>query len=187
MTDEELVKLIKKGNKPAFDELVNSYSGKVANIAFSLLGDREDALDAAQEVFIKVYKSIDTFRGESSVSTWIFRITKNVCTDFLRKRKATVISLDDDKDDEQKLEIADDTHSPEEIFDRKTKVDAVRTAIASLEENHRTVITLFDINGLSYEEIAAILSCPVGTVKSRLYRARDSLRKILLKDRELFL
>lgn len=187
MTDEDLVKLIKKGNKSAFDDLVNRYSGRVANIAYSLLSDREDALDAAQEVFIKVYKNISAFRGESSVSTWIFRITKNVCTDFLRKRKATVISLDDEKDDEQKIEIADDTHSPEQVSERNTKITAVRAAIAALDENHRAVITLFDINGLSYEEIASVLRCPVGTVKSRLYRARDSLRKILLKDRELFL
>ncbi len=187
MTDEELVRLIKKGNKTAFDDLVNGYSSRVINIAYSLLGDREEALDAAQEIFIKVYKNIANFRGESSVSTWIYRIAKNVCTDFLRKRKAVIISLDDDKDDEQKIEIPDETSSPEEVFERKEKITLVRTAIASLDENQRTVITLFDINGLSYEEIATVLRCPVGTVKSRLYRARDSLRKILAKDMELFL
>lgn len=187
MTDEELVKLIKKGNKSAFDDLVNRYSSRVVNIAYSLLSDREDSLDAAQEIFIKVYKNISTFRGESSVSTWIYRITKNVCTDFLRKRKAVVISLDDEKDDEQKLEIADESSSPEEVFERKEKITLVRNAIAALDENQRMVITLFDINGLSYDEIASVLRCPIGTVKSRLYRARDSLRKILSADMELFL
>ncbi len=187
MTDEELVRLIKKGNRSAFDDLVNRYSSRVVNIAYSLLSDQEDALDAAQEVFIKVYKSISAFRGESSVSTWIFRITKNVCTDFLRKRKAVIISLDAEKDDEQKIEIPDESTSPEEVLERNTKITAVRTAIAALDENQRMVITLFDINGLSYEEIASVLRCPVGTVKSRLYRARDSLRKILSTDMELFL
>ncbi len=187
MTDGELVSKIKKGDMAAFDKLVADYSKRVSNIAYSLLSDREDALDAAQEVFIRVYKNIGNFRGESTVSTWIYRITKNVCTDFLRKRRSNIISLDDDNEDGPKLEIADETTSPEQIAEQNERVVAVRKAIAALDENQRTVITLFDINGLSYEEISAILKCPLGTVKSRLYRARDSLRKILSENRELFL
>lgn len=187
MTDNELLTLIKKGNKSAFDDLVNTYSSRVASIAYSLLSDREDALDAAQEVFIRVHKGISAFRGECSISTWIFRITKNVCNDFLRKRRFSAMSLDDDGDGEQKTEIPDDTNSPEHLFERNAKIDAVRSAIAELDDTQRLVITLFDINGLSYEEIAVIMQCPIGTVKSRLYRARESLRKILSANRELFI
>ncbi len=187
MTDIELIAKIKKGDMKAFDELVNSYSKRVANIAYSLLSDREDALDAAQEVFIKIHRSVDGFRGDSSVSTWIYRITKNVCTDILRKRKANVISIDNEDEDEPKIEIADESTAPEHIAERNAQILAVREAISKLDENMRMVITLCDINGLSYEETATILKCPIGTVKSRLYRARDALRKILSENKELFI
>ncbi|MEE0945034.1 MAG: sigma-70 family RNA polymerase sigma factor [Clostridia bacterium] len=187
MTDTELVAKIKKGDMAAFDKLVSEYNKRVANIAYSLLSDREDALDASQEVFIKVYKNIGTFRGESTVSTWIYRITKNVCTDMLRKRRSTLISLDDDDDESPKLEIADVASSPEYVAEKNEKIRIVRKAVAALDENQRTLVTLYDINGLSYEEIAAVLKCPLGTVKSRLYRARESLRKILSENKELFL
>ncbi len=187
MTDLELVAKIKKGDMDAFDELVNLYSKRVANIAYSLLSDREDALDAAQEVFIKIHRSIDSFRGDSSVSTWIYRITKNVCNDMLRKRKANTVSIDSDDENEQKIEIADESTSPEHIAERNAKIDAVRVGISKLDENMRTVITLCDISGLSYEETAKILNCPLGTVKSRLYRAREHLRKILSQNMELFI
>lgn len=187
MTDTELVAKIKKGDMNAFDKLVSEYNKRVINIAYSLLSDREEALDAAQEVFIRVYKNIGNFRGDSSLSTWIYRITKNICTDILRKRKGVVISLDDEQEDAPKLEIADESSSPEHISERNEKNRIVREAIAALDENQRTLITLYDINGLSYEEIAAVLKCPLGTVKSRLYRARESLRKILSENRELFI
>ncbi len=187
MTDIELVAKIKKGDMNAFDELVNAYNKRVANIAYSLLSDREDSLDAAQEVFIKIYRSVGGFRGECSVSTWIYRITKNVCTDILRKRKGNIISLDNEDEDEPKMEIADETTAPEHIAERNAKIDAVRAAISRLDENMRTVITLCDINGLSYDETAEVLKCPIGTVKSRLYRAREHLRKILSENSELFI
>ncbi len=187
MTDIELVAKIKKGDMDAFDELVNSYSGRVANIAYSLLSDREDALDVAQEVFIKVHRSIDSFRGESSVSTWIYRITKNVCTDILRKRKSNIISLDNDDENEPKTEIADESTAPEQVAERNAQIKAVQEAISQLDDNMRIIITLCDINGLSYDETAKILNCPMGTVKSRLYRARKNLRKILSQNMELFI
>lgn len=186
MTDIELVSLIKKGNMDAFDKLVKAYEKKVINVAYSLLSDKEDALDASQEIFVKVYKNISSFRGESTVSTWIFKITKNVCYDFLRKRKGNVISLDEENDDEKKIEIPDLSASPDVLYERQEKINVVRKAIDSLEENQRIVITLFDINGLSYDEISGIIKCPIGTVKSRLYRAREALRKILSENRELF-
>ena len=187
MTDSELVRRIKAGESDAFDALCTMYDKKVVNIAYSLLSDREDALDAAQEVFVRVYKSISGFRGDSSLSTWIFRITRNVCSDFLRKRKGFVKSLDDDEEDEPRLEIPDESRAPHTEFEKKERVRIVRAAISELEENQRTVLTLFDLNGLSYEEIADITKVPVGTVKSRLFRAREALRKKLEKNKELLL
>ena len=96
-------------------------------------------------------------------------------------------SLDDTEEDEKPLEIADDSPGPEQVAERNEKIDALRNAIAKLDENQRMVLTLYDINGMSYEEVAKIIQCPVGTVKSRLYRARESLKKILYENRELFL
>ena len=171
----------------AFDALCTAYDKKVVNIAYSLLSDREDALDAAQEVFVRIYKSIASFRGDSSLSTWIFRITRNVCSDFLRKRKGFVKSLDEEEDDEPKLEIPDEKNAPHTDYEKKERVYVVREAISELDEHQRTVLTLFDLNGLSYEEIAEITHVPVGTVKSRLYRAREALRKKLEKNKELLL
>ncbi|MDO4618122.1 MAG: sigma-70 family RNA polymerase sigma factor [Clostridia bacterium] len=185
MTDNELVAKIKKGDMHAFSALVKAYESKVINISYSLLSSREDALDAAQEIFVKIYRNIDSFRGDSTVSTWIYRITKNVCCDYLRKRKSNVISLDEE-DEDKKIEIPDETSSPGEVLEKKETVNLVRNAISKLDENQRIVITLFDIEGLSYEEISDIIKCPLGTVKSRLYRARESLRKILADHRELF-
>lgn len=187
MTEAKLVQAAKGGDMQAFDELVNLYNKRVINIAYSLLSDREDAYDAAQEVFIRVYKNLSGFRGDSTVSTWIFRITQNVCKDFLRKRKPIAQSLDNDDEDEPSLEIADESLSPEQVSERNEKIALLRAAIAELEENQRIVLTLFDLDGRSYEEIAEIIKCPIGTVKSRLYRARESLRKILAENKELFL
>lgn len=187
MTDTELLERIKAGDMSAFDALCTAYDKKVVNIAYSLLSDREDALDAAQEVFVRIYKSIASFRGDSSLSTWIFRITRNVCSDFLRKRKGFVKSLDEEEDDEPKLEIPDEKNAPHTEYEKKERVYVVREAISELDENQRTVLTLFDLNGLSYEEIAEITHVPVGTVKSRLYRAREALRKKLEKNKELLL
>lgn len=187
MTDREIAERIKKGDSEAFDELVGIYAKKIINTAYSLLYDAEEAQDAAQEVFIKVYKNIHSFRGESSLSTWIYRITRNVCCDILRKRRDTVISLDTEDEDGKKTDIADSAPGPSESLETNERNEYLRRAIASLDEKHKMVITLFDLEGLSYEEIAEVMKCPVGTVKSRLYRARDALRKILEENRELFM
>ena len=187
MSDKELAERIKKGDMVAFDELVNLYAKKIINMSYSLLYDAEEAQDAAQEVFIKIYKNINSFRGESSVSTWIYRITRNVCCDILRKRKNTnVISLDFEDKEGHKNEPQDLSPTPSEVAEKNERDEFLRKSIASLDEVYKTVITLYDIEGLSYEEIAEVMKCPVGTVKSRIYRARDALRKLLEKNPELF-
>ena len=186
----DLVMRLKKGDREAFNDLVRDYEKQVINLAYGMLSEREDAYDAAQEVFIRVYKSIGTFRGQSSLSTWIYRITANICNDMLRKRQrsAKTISIypSDEEENSSVSELPDDNPTPEEAFELNERQRAVREGIASLNDDFRAVITLCDIEGHSYEEAAAILSVPHGTIKSRLNRARNALRKKLSDKMELF-
>ncbi len=189
MDEMELMRRSKKGDTEAFSQLVQLYQTKVVNIAYGMLSDREDAYDAAQEAFLKIYRSLDTFRGNSSVSTWIYRITANVCTDMLRKRQRSVqiIPIDEEPDeDKPRMELRDESPTPEEHAELSERQAALRQALSELGYEYRQIITLYDMEGLSYEEIAAALGCPTGTVKSRLSRARAALKKNLLKNRELF-
>ena len=189
LTDEEIIKRMKRGDRNAFNELVKGYESKVVNAAFGMLSNREDAYDAAQEVFIRIYKSIGAFKGQSSLTTWIYRITVNICNDALRKRQRTAqtVSINGESDDENPvMELQDTSPTPEEAAESNEAQKAVREAIGDLSEEYRQIITLCDLQGLSYDEAAQILQCPTGTVKSRLNRARNSLRKKLLEKRELF-
>lgn len=190
MTDQEIIQKCKEGDAQAFDALVTQYQSKVINMCYGMLSHQDDAYDAAQEVFLRVYKHIGSFREMSSLSTWIYKITVNTCNDMLRKRRRTVtvsLSLEDDENSNGMPEIADNTPLPEEQIQRRETVAAVREAIAQLKDEYRQMILLCDIEGQSYEEAAQISGCPVGTVKSRLNRARKALRKILSEKRELFL
>lgn len=191
MPESELIKRCRKGDRDAFNELVEIYQSRVINIAYSMLSDREDAYDAAQEAFVKIYRNIGGFKGKSSLSTWIYRIVLNVCNDALRKRQRSAVTVSlsapSQEDDEKDMEITDDAPSPEELLELSERQRAVRLAISELSAEYKEIITLSDIEGLSYEEMANILKCPIGTVKSRLNRARNALKKKLLKKRELFL
>lgn len=187
--EHELVVRCKKGDREAFNCLVEKYQTKVVNIAYGMLSNQEDAYDAAQEVFIRIYRNIGNFQGKSSLSTWIYRIVANVCTDLLRKRgRKSVISLDSSpgEEDSAPKELRDPALTPEAAAALSETQREVRQAISTLVEEQRIIITLYDIEGMSYEEIAHIVDCPVGTVKSRLNRARKALKKILSEKRELF-
>lgn len=187
-TDEKLVKKALKGDITAFDELVTRYQKKVMNTAYGMVSDYHDACDAVQEVFLRVYKNLSSFKGESQFSTWIYRITANVCNDILRKRKKhTVISLDKDDENSPHSDIPDDGATPHEAAEQSEVQSAVRKAVADLPDDYRTVLTLYEFENLSYEQIAEILKCPLGTVKSRINRAKKTLRKKLEEKRELFL
>lgn len=185
-----LIKKAAKGDVDAFEMLIEEYQKKVYNIALGILKNHDDANDIAQEVFIKIFKSIKNFKGESSFSTWIFRITTNACLDEIRKRKNNqTVSTDENivlDDGEVTKQIIDDGPSPDEIYEKNELKKYVAKAISNLGEEHRTVIVLRDIQGFSYDEIADILDCPKGTVKSRINRARLMLKDILKKDRELY-
>lgn len=187
--DRILLEKAKSGDINAFEKLVEAYQKKIYNICLRMIGNADDAYDLAQEVLIRIYKSINGFKEQSSLSTWVYRITTNVCLDEIRKRKLKrTVSLDQDirlDDSEIKREIVSDDPPPDELAEKKEIKKTVASAINMLNEEHRTVIVLRDIQGFSYEEIAKITNCPEGTVKSRINRARQALKIILEKKREL--
>ncbi len=188
MTDNEIIELCKKGDRDAFTALIEKYQNQVFNIAYGMLSDYEDASDAAQEVFIKVYRSISSFKGQSSFTTWLYVICRNVCNDILRKRQRSGISISIDADEEESSlkELKSDLPTPEEQTEMTERQAAVRAAIDSLKPEYREILLYADMHQLSNNEVAKILRCPVGTVKSRLNRARNALRKKLSDKRELF-
>ena len=191
MGEKELLKKCRQGDRDAFNILVQTYQRQVINLAYGMLSDTEDATDAAQEVFIKVYRNIDRFEGKSSLSTWIYRITSNVCKDFLRKRTRTIQSVSiyesSEDDDDRPMEIKDSSPTPQEHMEITETQREVRKALDELPEEYKSVFVMYDLEGLSYDDISNVLQCPVGTIKSRLNRARKALKKNLSEKRELFL
>ncbi|MTI48569.1 sigma-70 family RNA polymerase sigma factor [Sporosalibacterium faouarense] len=189
MADNErkLIKKCAKGDLDAFEDLISKYEKKAYNIALKILKNPEDAMDISQEAFIKVYKSIKKFKFQSSFSTWLYRIVTNTCMDFLRKNKLQVYSLDNPiktDDGEIEREVKDNSNSTEEMYEKKMTKELVHQSIDKLDEIHRVAIILRDIEGFSYQEISEILGCTMGTVKSRISRARSSLKEIILEEME---
>lgn len=187
--EKVLIDRAKAGDIEAFEQLVEKYEKKIFNIALRSIGNYADASDLAQEVLIRIYKSIGGFKEQSSLSTWIYRITTNVCLDEIRKQKnRRVVSLEEEirlDAGEIKKQYESDDPLPEEIAEKKEIGRIVENAINKLSAEHKMVIILRDIQGLSYDEISGILKCPEGTVKSRINRARMALKNILKSDKEL--
>jgi RNA polymerase sigma-70 factor (ECF subfamily) len=169
----------------SFDILVGLYSERAFAVAFSVMGNRHDAGDMTQEAFIKVFRNIGKFNFQSSFNTWLHRIVKNVCIDELRKRKrGTVVSLDaaiSSDDGEYVMQIPDESPGIQEILEREETKEFLWEALDELKENHRLVLVLADIKGYDYTEVADIVGVPVGTVKSRISRARIKLAEIIRK------
>ena len=187
MDERELVRRAREGDSAAFEALVTAYETKIYNLAFRYLGSREDALDASQEVFLRVFRFLGGFQEESGFSTWLYRITVNAARDQVRvAMRHETLSLttaedEDDPDDTSLIDIpvtSGDT-VPESAIDRRETILAVRRAIEALPPDMRRIIVLRDLNDMSYQDIAELLHLEVGTVKSRLNRARNSLKKIL--------
>ena len=192
MIDEPmLIEKIKKGDTHAFSELVKAYDKKALNFAYRMLRDLNEAEDAVQEAFLRVFDKIHTFHGNSSFSTWFYTILNNICLDMLRKRArgGDVVSITQASSDdhEYELQIEDTADGPFELLQKKSALKLVDKALSKVSDEHRAVIVMRDINGLEYEEIAKILNVSLGTVKSRISRARLALRKILEENKELFL
>ena len=183
--DKLFVERARQGDESAFEALVNLYGKKVYNTACRICKNEADAEDVAQEVFLKVYRALPNFKGESSFSTFLYRVTVNACLDFVRRsgRAAAESLVRQDADGEEYEYLpADVEQTPERQSERAELRETLRRSILRLSDEHRAVILLRDVNGLSYEEIAAVLSCSVGTVKSRINRAREKLREILKKE-----
>lgn len=191
MTREQEAAIVRKvlgGDANAFETLVLEYEKNVYNIALRMTGNSEDAADMTQEAFIKAYNSLQSFRGDSKFSVWLYRIVSNVCLDFLRSknRRPTVsLSVEDDDGEDAQLDVADESQSPELLLDRKLTRDSVRRGLDSLPPDYRQILLLREIQGLSYDEIAQALSLEVGTVKSRIFRARKRLCTFLIDDGNL--
>lgn len=180
--DELLVERAKRGDVEAFEQLISQHERTVYNIAYRLTGNHEDANDVAQEAFLRAFSSLPDFRGDSSFATWLYRIVNNACLDELRRRKRQrVTSLDESvtlEDGELSRQIADTSDGPEEALERVEIQRAVQESIQSLDEEYRIVLVMRDIQGYSYNEIAEALGLNLGTVKSRINRARNALKEI---------
>jgi len=184
--DSELVKKAQQGNNKAFEELVRRYEQKVYNIAFRMLGKEEEAKDAMQDSFLRAYRFISKFKGESTFYTWLYRITTNVCLTRLKqrqKKESLTLSLDQpiaDAEDAQR-EIPDFKYSPELLHERQVMQKALQSAINELPSEYRSVIVLRELQGLSNKEVSKALRLTVASVKSRLHRGRVFLRNRLSK------
>ena len=171
MTDQELYRLSAEGSEDAFSELLKRNESMAYNVAYSILRDREDAFDAAQEALLRVWRSAGKYKGRCAVKSWIYGIAKNAALDAARaKRSHMTASLD---------EIADAADSAEEEASRRDDIENVRAAISMLPEHYREAIELRELYDMSYEEISEAAGIPIGTVKSRLARAHEALRAIL--------
>ena len=188
--EQALLERCKSGDNRAFDELVQRYQKRVYNFAYGIAGNQDDASDIAQEAFVRVFNSVQTFRGDANFTTWIYRIVTNVYLDERKKSKShRLTSLDDFIDLEENSvsrQIEDATPQPDQLAETKERNLALRNAINSLPEYQRMIVTLYHLHDRSYEEIAEILHLPIGTVKSRLNRARLALAEKLKSEPELF-
>jgi RNA polymerase sigma-70 factor (ECF subfamily) len=177
--EKKLVEKAKSGDIGAFEKLIEGHQKKVFNIALRMIGNYDEASELAQEAFLRAFKSIKSFKGDSLFSTWIYKITTNVCLDEIRrKKKKKLISLDEDIEhdgSEFKRQIKDDSPGPESVAENNELKRMVKESINLLPGDYKVVLVLRDIN------------CPTGTVKSRINRARQALKKILQKNGELII
>lgn len=176
--DQELVQRVKQGDKKAFDLLVLKYQSKIIQLITRYIKDPSEALDVAQEAFIKAYRALPNFRGESAFYTWLYRIAINTAKNHIAARARRPSDSEIELETAEQFETAirlKDQETPEGILLSEEVAEAVRQAIEDLPEELRTAITLREFEGLSYEEIAEAMNCPVGTVRSRIFRAREAI------------
>ena len=182
VADAALVQRARANDRAAFNEIVLRYKGKVYNFIHRMVHSALDAEDLTQETFIRAYMSLASFQSRASLNTWLFRIATNLCIDHSRKNKrsqglVSSLSMEREGDDEdQEREIPDTEFDPQKLLLNKELGAQLESALKHLPEKLRTVVLLYDIEGLPYDEISSIIGCPLGTVKSRLFNARAALR-----------
>ncbi|MCX5675256.1 MAG: RNA polymerase sigma factor [Planctomycetota bacterium] len=179
--DAELVERLKKGDTKALEELYQRHREPAYGIAYRLVGSREDALDVIQESFVHVLRGIQTFRGQSSFRTWLYRIVTHAALDYRRWRS---LRATESLDSERALEPVDASgqRSPQDTAAERDLAAAIDKALANVSEKNRAALVLFAIEGMSYKEIADVLSISVGTVMSRIFNARQRLRELLASE-----
>ena len=176
--DQELVERVQRGDKKAFDLLVLKYQQKVANLVSRYIRDPSETLDVTQEAFIKAYRALPNFRGESAFYTWLYRIAINTAKNFLVAQGRRPPGSDVDAETAEQLDVGvrlKEHATPENYLLEDEIAQTVKRAIDDLPEDLRTAITLRELEGLSYEDIAKAMDCPVGTVRSRIFRARAAI------------
>lgn len=188
MQDELLIRRAQSGDEGAFEQLLLAHQKGVYNLCLRMAGNPDDALDLSQEAFIRAWRALGQYQFDAAFSTWLFRLTSNVCIDFLRRQKRQQhmsLTVTDDDEPGEEFTVPDPAPGPEEQAVHNERRQAVARAMAALPGDYRAVMQLRAVEELSYEQIAEILDIKVGTVKSRLARARTQLRKIL-KDGNFF-
>jgi len=182
--ESELIGRVRGGDTNAFEDLVLENQKNVYNLAYKMTGNEEDALDISQEAFLKAYRQLEGFRGESRFSVWLYRLTYNLCIDFLRKKpRSNVVSLSFQGEDDEThdIEIPDVRNLPEDNVMRLELRESIAEGISGLSPQHKEILVMREITGMSYIEIAETLNISDGTVKSRLARARLSLADFLVR------
>ena len=185
MNERELIARLQKRDEAAFEELIRQYEKKVYTLCFRMCGNSEDAEEAAQDAFLALWRGIDRFRQESSLSTWIYRLATNACIDTLRRRKkqSGSVSLDDE---ELFVDAVDTSPQPQETVEHRETQKLLQEGLSALPEEYRKVLILREIEGLSYTEIAESATNELGTVKSRISRGRSLLRNFLSGNGNFF-
>lgn len=185
MNERELIARLQKRDEATFEELIRQYEKKVYTLCFRMCGNSEDAEEAAQDAFLALWRGIDRFRQESSLSTWIYRLATNACIDTLRRRKkqSGSVSLDDE---ELFVDAVDTSPQPQETVEHRETQKLLQEGLSALPEEYRKVLILREIEGLSYTEIAESASIELGTVKSRISRGRSLLRNFLSGNGNFF-
>lgn len=186
-TDLNLVKLARNGDRDAFSTLMERYQRKIFGLCYGMVRNHDDAMDLVQETFVKVYKNLERFEGQSSFYTWAYRIASNVCIDFLRKQKRRrtvdyddgIARNQDDAIDGEELLPSRLGLNPARVHARKELLERIHDAMETLSPIHRQIILLREVEGLSYQEIADTTEVSIGTVMSRLHHARKNLQKAL--------
>ena len=180
VTDAQLVRRVQKGEKGAFDVLVLKYQHKIVNLVLRYVRDQDQAMDIAQEAFLKAYRALPRFRGDSAFYTWLYRIAVNTAKNHLAAQRRRPMDVELDLQDSEQYDLhakLKETDTPEGLTLSQELNETVQRAISALPEDLRTAIILREIDGMSYEEIAQAMECPVGTVRSRIFRARDAIGK----------